>query len=146
MYIGSKCKSKCIRLSEKFLSFYEEIDAQRFSFYIISSNYVRSIFFCWDKHCDISQTWFHVCTKVHCRKKTRLRKEDTFRTTWYIRTRSRNTSIYVEFNIIRNTWDLDKKSLFIGYYKKWCIFAFVYMSMEIHIWKPWTWLKSCSVY
>ena len=37
---------KHIRLSEKFLSFYEEtIDAEYFLFYIISSNYVRSIFF-----------------------------------------------------------------------------------------------------
>ena len=50
-----------IRLSEKFLSFYEEvIDAQHFLFYIIFSNYVRSILYCWDKHRDISQTWFHV--------------------------------------------------------------------------------------
>ena len=46
-----------IRLSEKFLSFYEElIDAQRFLFYIILSNYVRPILLCWDKHRDISQT------------------------------------------------------------------------------------------
>ena len=68
-----------IRLSEKFLSFYEEIiDAQRFSFYVILSNYVRSILFCWDKHRDISQTWFHVYTKVHCCKK---QKKDTFWTT-----------------------------------------------------------------
>ena len=59
----------CIRLSEKFLSFYEElIDAQRFLFYIILSNYVRPILLCWDKHRDISQTWFHVCVKVHCCK------------------------------------------------------------------------------
>ena len=44
-----------IRLSEKFLSFYEEIiDAQRFLFYIILSNYVRSILFYWHKHRDIS--------------------------------------------------------------------------------------------
>ena len=55
-----------IWLSEKFLSFYEIIDAQCFLFYIILSNYVRFILFCWDKHRDISQTWFHVCTKVHC--------------------------------------------------------------------------------
>ena len=53
-----------IRLSEKFLSFYEEIiDAQCILFYIILPNYVQSILFCWDKHRDISQTWFHVCTK-----------------------------------------------------------------------------------
>ena len=33
-----------IRLSQKFLSFYKEIvDAQHFLFYIILSNYVRSI-------------------------------------------------------------------------------------------------------
>ena len=52
-----------IRLSENFLSFYEEIiDAQGFLFYIILSNYVRSIFFCWNKHRDISQT-FHVCER-----------------------------------------------------------------------------------
>ena len=43
-----------IRLSDKFLSFYEEIiDAQRFLFYIILSNYVRFILFCWDKLHDI---------------------------------------------------------------------------------------------
>ena len=54
-----------MRSSEKFLSFYEKIiDAQGFLFYIISSNYVRSILLCWDKHRDISQTWFHVCMKV----------------------------------------------------------------------------------
>lgn len=36
-----------IRLSEKFLSFYEEIiEAQRSLFYIHLSNYVRSILFC----------------------------------------------------------------------------------------------------
>ena len=59
-----------IRLSEKFLSFYEEItNAQGFLFYIILSNYVRSILFCRDKHRDISQTWFHVCTKVDCCRK-----------------------------------------------------------------------------
>ena len=59
-----------IRLSEKFLSFYKEItDAERFLFYSILSNYVRSILLCWDKHSEISQTWFHVCTKVHCCKK-----------------------------------------------------------------------------
>ena len=68
-----------IRLSEKFLSFYEEIiDAQRFLFYIIFSNYVRSILFCWDKHRDISQTRFHVCTKVHCCKKNTFAKERHF--------------------------------------------------------------------
>ena len=36
----------------------------RFLFYIILSNYIRSILFCWDEHRDISQTWFRVCTKV----------------------------------------------------------------------------------
>ena len=60
----------CIRLSEKFLSFYEEIiDVQCILFYIILSNYVGSILFCWDKRRDISQIWFHVCMKVHCCKK-----------------------------------------------------------------------------
>ena len=40
-------KDQNIRLFEKFLSFYEEIiDAQCFLFYIILSNYVRSILFC----------------------------------------------------------------------------------------------------
>ena len=59
-----------IRLSEKFLSFYGKIiDARCLLFYIILSNYIRSILFCWDKHHDISQTWFHVCMKVHCFKK-----------------------------------------------------------------------------
>ena len=54
-----------ISLSEKFLSFYEQIiDAQRCLFYIILSKYVRFILFCWDKHRDISHTWFHVCTVV----------------------------------------------------------------------------------
>ena len=61
-----------IRLFGNFLSFYEEIiEAQGFLFYIILSNYVRTIllfyllftnmFIRWDKHRDISQTWFHVC-------------------------------------------------------------------------------------
>ena len=59
-----------IRLSEKFLSFYEEIiNARRFFFYIILSNYVRSVLFCRDRHRDISQTCFHVCIKTHCCKK-----------------------------------------------------------------------------
>ena len=58
-----------IRLSEKFLSFYQEIIGARFLFYIILSNYLRFILFCWDKRRDISQTWFHVCAKVHCCKK-----------------------------------------------------------------------------
>ena len=59
-----------IRLLETFLSFYQDIiDAQRILFYIILSNYVRSILFRWDKHRDISQTWFHVSMKVHCCKK-----------------------------------------------------------------------------
>ena len=58
------------RLSEKLLSFYEEIiDAQRILVYIILSNYLRSILCCWDKHRDISQT-FHVCMMVHCCKST----------------------------------------------------------------------------
>ena len=36
-----------IRLSEKFLSFYEEIiDAQRLLFYIILSNFLGSVLFC----------------------------------------------------------------------------------------------------
>ena len=49
---------------------YEEIiHAQRLLLYIILSNYVRSILFCRDKHRHISQTWFHVCTKMHYRKK-----------------------------------------------------------------------------
>ena len=46
----SKYNLPNMRLSEKFLSFYEEIiDAQRLLFYIILSNYVRSILFCRDK-------------------------------------------------------------------------------------------------
>ena len=36
----------CIRLSEKFLSFYDEIIDAYFLFYIILSNYVRSILSC----------------------------------------------------------------------------------------------------
>ena len=63
-------RNPCIRLSGKFFSFYMEIiDAQHFLFYIILSNYARAILFSRDKHRDISQTWFHVCTKVHCCKK-----------------------------------------------------------------------------
>ena len=54
-----------IRLSEKFLPFHEEIiDAQRFFFYIILSNYVRSILFCSNKHRHISHTCFHVCIVI----------------------------------------------------------------------------------
>ena len=64
-------KRNNIKLSEK-LSFYKEIiDAQRsfVLYFYISSNYVRSILFCRDKHRDISQTRFHVCIKVHRGKK-----------------------------------------------------------------------------
>ena len=47
-----------IRLSEKFLLFYEGIiDVQRLLFYIILSNYVRFILFFWDKHRDISRLY-----------------------------------------------------------------------------------------
>ena len=62
---------KYIRLSEKFLSFHEEIiDAQCFL-----SNYVQSILLRWDKHRDISQTWFHVYMNVHrCKKHVCERK------------------------------------------------------------------------
>ena len=46
--------------------------------YIILSNYVRSILFCWDKHCEISQTWFHVCMKLHCCKKHVCERKSLF--------------------------------------------------------------------
>ena len=73
-----------IRLSEKFLSFHEEIiDAQRFVFYAILSNYVRCILFCWDKHRDVSQTWFRVCMKAYCCTK-HVCERKTFQTTKYI--------------------------------------------------------------
>ena len=81
-------------LSEKFLSFYEEIiDAQRFLVYIILSNYVRSILFRWVKLCDISQTWFHVSTKVRCYKKTGRFEEGIHFTENLIHKVSRNKNI-----------------------------------------------------
>ena len=57
-----------IRSSEKFLSFYEEIiEANVFCFIL----FCRTTYdpFCPAHKCDISQTWFHVCMKVHCCKK-----------------------------------------------------------------------------
>ena len=63
----------CIRLSEKFLSFYKEIvdAAQHFSFYIILSNYVWSILFYQNKDHNVRQIRFHVCIKMHrCKRKT----------------------------------------------------------------------------
>ena len=54
-----------VRSSEKFLSFYKEImDAQHFSFYIIFSNYVRSVLFYQNKDHNTRQIRFHVCTKM----------------------------------------------------------------------------------
>ena len=80
-----------IWLSEKFLSFYEEIiDAQRLLFYIILSNYVRSILFCRDKHRDISQTCFHVCMKVHC-----CEKHVCERKTLFGQPNTKNSRVYV---------------------------------------------------
>ena len=79
MIVSSNTLSCTVRLSEKFLSFYEEIiDAQRFFFCIIFSNYVRSILFCWDKHRDISQTWFHVCMTLRTVVKNTFAKERHF--------------------------------------------------------------------
>ena len=76
LYVESFYARLYISLPVKFLSFYEKIiDAQCFLFYIILSNYVRSILFCWDKLRDISQTRFHVCTKLHCCKKHVCEKE-----------------------------------------------------------------------
>ena len=66
-----------IRSSEKFLSFYKEImNAQHFPFYIILSNYVRSILFYQSKDYNVRQIRFHVRIKMHrckrwlCKRKT----------------------------------------------------------------------------
>ena len=51
-----------IRSSEKFLSFYKEImDVQHFPFYIILSNYARSILFYQNEDHNVRQIRFHVC-------------------------------------------------------------------------------------
>ena len=65
-----------VRSSEKFLSFYKEVmDAQHFSFYIMLSNYVRSIFLYQDKDRNVWQIRFHVCIKMHrCKRRVRKRK------------------------------------------------------------------------
>ena len=70
-----KCRA-IIRSSEKFLSFYKEImDAQHFPFYIILSNYVRSILFYQDKDHNVRQIRFHVCTKMRrCKRRVCKRK------------------------------------------------------------------------
>ena len=65
-------EARCIRSSEKFLSFYKEImNAQYFPFYIILSNYVWSISFYQDKGYNVWQIRFNVCIKMcYCKRKT----------------------------------------------------------------------------
>ena len=72
----SKVQEYRIRSSEKFLSFYKDIiDARYFPFYIILSNYVRSISFYQNKHHDVRQIRFHVCIKMHrCKRRIYKRK------------------------------------------------------------------------
>ena len=66
-----------IRSPEKFLSIYKEImDAQHFPFYIILSNYVWSILFYQNKNHNVRQIRFHVCIKMH-RRKRRVCKRKT---------------------------------------------------------------------
>ena len=50
------------------------MDAQHFPFYIISSNYVRSILFYQNKDHNARQIRFHVCTKMHCKRRVCKRK------------------------------------------------------------------------
>ena len=64
-YLACKVELKDIRSSEKFLSLYKEIiDTQHFPFYIILSNYVRSILLYQDKDYDVRQSRVHVCIKI----------------------------------------------------------------------------------
>ena len=65
-----------IRSSEKFLSFYKEMmDARRFPFYIILSDYVWSILFYQNKDHKVRQIRFHVCIKMHrCKRRVCKRK------------------------------------------------------------------------
>ena len=92
-----------IRLSEKFLPFHEEIiDAQRFFFYIILSNYVRSILFCSDKHRHISHTYFHVCYKNHdCERKILSGQHNTSLRLAIERCRERRKDILRIYNSLR---------------------------------------------
>ena len=56
------------------------MDAQDLSFYIILSNYVRSILFYHNKDHNVRQIRFHVCIKIHrckrriCKRKTLFRQ------------------------------------------------------------------------
>ena len=67
---------RCIRSSEKFLSSYKEImDAQHFHFYIILSNYVRSILFYQNEDHNFRQIRFHVRIKMYrCKRRVCKRK------------------------------------------------------------------------
>ena len=51
------------------------MDAQDLSFYIILSNYVRSILFYQNKDHNVRQIRFHVCIKIHrCKRRICKRK------------------------------------------------------------------------
>ena len=53
------------------------MDAQHFSFYIILSNYVRSIFFYQDKDHNVWYIRFHVCIMMHrCKRRVCKRKKN----------------------------------------------------------------------
>ena len=73
--IRNRFESSCYWVVRK-VSFVSRGNNRRFLFYIILSNYVRSMLFYRDKHRDILQTWFHVCMKMHrckrhvCERKT----------------------------------------------------------------------------
>ena len=51
------------------------MDAQDLSFYIILSNYLRSILFYQNKDHNVRQIRFHVCIKIHrCKRRICKRK------------------------------------------------------------------------
>ena len=60
------------------------MDVQHFSFYIILSNYVRSILFFQNKDHNVQQIRFHVCIKMHrcnrrvCKRKTLFGQPNTW--------------------------------------------------------------------
>ena len=57
---------RCIRSSQKFLSFYKKIiDAHNRLFHIILLIYVWYILYYWDKNRNVWETKFHVCVKMH---------------------------------------------------------------------------------
>ena len=129
IYMKDFYKCANIRLSEKFLSFYEEImDTQRFLFYIILSNYVRSILFCWDKHRDISLAftfvWRCIVLKRHIFKGRHF--PDNLILSWAI---ACTLTIPYCYGIIIKCRQFNKKKTKVGEGKLWKLGFLEYFEM-----------------